>query len=221
MSTEKLYTMSDEATASNPGRAKVNPLVWTVYHPVAVGFRVMMIALSGYWAIQHSWWWGLLMAPFLFSMGYYWLAKKEHFKHGDSNGGLVVGVKPYRVAVATSLTKVWGEEYPVVKVIEVRSLKKLSLGDRIPTVALYYPTDDEKDPHWETFDPIPLHYITWSRKKIDRAMGTYPAEQWEALREGLEEIEDPTQLGLYRVKQETSHWALLIPDDVDDGPKDS
>ena len=82
----------------------------------------------------------------------YWLERKEHFKSGDSNPGLVIQTNPTLVAVATDLRKSSGS-YPVVKIIKV-PLNNLKVGTRVVTVAHYGESINPNTSHWIDFYPI-------------------------------------------------------------------
>jgi hypothetical protein len=202
---EKNYTVSNNTVASNPGNAAIEPLVWFTYDYKRILLLKALLFGAAYLTIKASWWFAILLVIMLLVNVLYWLRKKEHFRSGDSNGGVVVGTKPTLVAVATGLSKGFGN-YPVVKIIKAGGLKNVNLGERIPTVALYTPTENDNDPFWKDFDPVPLKYATKKQEVIDAALETYSEEQWETLQNRLNEIGQPYKPGLYKIRTEDADW---------------
>ncbi len=199
----KNYTVDNDTYASNPGNVRLKPLVWIRHDTKAMILALLLlIAIIGAFTI------GLWFNPIcliLIGVNFlYWLRKKEHFKSGDSNGGLVITLEPTLVAVATDLTKGFGS-FPVVKVIRCNRLRNVRVGDRIATVALYGPTDDEV-PHWSDFYPIPLAYASNNAAELKAAMNSYEAEQWQTLESHIRTLDKPYKEGLYRMKVAEGDW---------------
>lgn len=200
----KNYTVDNNTYASNPGNATLNPLVWVFHDWKRVGTMSLLLIVSVLLSTQVSQWFMILMIV-LFAVNLaYWVRQKEHFQSGDSNGGLVVSINPTLVAVTTDLTKGIGD-YPVVKIVEYKTLKKVQLGDRIATVALYT-SSGEEDPHWIDFNPVPLSFATSDKSVFKMAMDSYDKQQWHDLENRLKEIEKPYKAGLYKVELNNSDW---------------
>lgn len=201
---EKSYTVDNNTYASNPGNAILKPLVWMKYNFFIVFILSLSVLLSIFLIIISRWF--LILPILLLKVNhFYWLRQKEHFKHGDSNGGLVVSLKPNLVAVKTDLTKGFGK-YPVIKVIHYKITRNVNIGDRVPTVALYTASMDEDLPHWINFNPIPLKYATNDKQTYIRALESYNEEDWIYLEEALKEIPQPYRSGLYKIKTKDNNW---------------
>ncbi|WP_420572602.1 DUF3239 domain-containing protein [Kordia sp.] len=199
------FTVGNDTFASNPGNANLNPFIW-LFHDFKIIFTLSaLFGLSIFLTIKFSGWFSILAVLFLAINIFYWLRKKEHFKSGDSNGGIVVSMHPTLVAVTTDLTKGFGE-FPVVKIITCNTLKNVKIGDKIATVALYSASEDDELPHWIDFHPIPLSYATNNIQVLKRTLTSYDNEQWKDLQNRLEEIKKPYQEGLYKSEIQTSDW---------------
>lgn len=199
------YTVDDNSIASNPGNVKLDKWVWFRHNKVVVGLLILSLVGSILATSFIDGIYSLMVVSLIVINLYYWINKEEHFLVGDSNGGIVVGIHPTLIAVNTNLTKGYGD-FPVIKIIKCMPLKNLSIGDRIPTVALYTASSNESLLHWIDFNPIPLAYATNDVKVINLAMQSYPNEQWEQLEKYLLELEKPYKPGLYQVDTEQSSW---------------
>lgn len=200
---EKLYTVDNSTQASNPGNTKLNPFIWIRYNFLHVFLLTGSLAGFAWLSYSVSWWWLIAVFLSLIVNVFYWLRKNEHFRSGDSNAGLVVAVNPTLVAVTTDMTK-GGGEYPVVKIIKYK--KHASIGDKIATVALYIPSDNEGLPHWEDFFPVPMNYATNNVVVIQAALNSYDKQQWADLELRLKQVPFPYTEGLYKVNTTTSNW---------------
>lgn len=207
------YTVDDNTIASNPGNVELNKWVWFRHNKMVVGLLTVFLICSLLAAIVVDIMYVLFAVIAVVMNLYYWVNKKEHFLSGDSNGGIVVDTHPTLIAVNTSLTKGYGY-FPVVKITKRASLKNVSVGDRLPTVALYTASNNEELAHWLDFNPIPLCYATNDAKVIKLAMLSYPNEQWEQLEKYLLELEKPYKAGLYQVDKEQSGWNEISSDDM-------
>ncbi|MGR3898689.1 DUF3239 domain-containing protein [Psychrobacter sp. 1176_08] len=216
------YTVDDNSVASNPGNAELNKWVWFCHNKMDVGLLTLFLICSLLAAIVVDIMYLFIVVIAIVINLYYWTNKKEHFLSGDSNGGIVVDIHPTLIAVNTNLTKGYGD-FPVVKITKRASLKNVSIGDRVPTVALYTASTNESLAHWLDFNPIPLSYATNDVKVINLAMQSYPNEQWEQLEKYLLELEKPYKTGLYQVDKEQSGWngipsdAMSVLDDLEKG----
>ncbi|MES2616670.1 MAG: DUF3239 domain-containing protein [Bacteroidota bacterium] len=196
-------TIDNNTFASNPGNTKLNPFVWIRYNFLHVFLLTGSLLGFAWLSYDVLWWWLIGVFLSLAVNFFYWVRKKEQFRSGDSNAGLVVSVNPTLVAVTTDLTK-GGGEYPVVKIIKYK--KSASIGDKIATVALYIPSDNEHDPHWEDFFPTPMDYATTNKADIQGALNSYDPQQWEDLQRRLKQVPFPYAVGLYKVDVEASDW---------------
>lgn len=216
------YTVDDNSIASNSGNAELNKWVWFCHNKLMVGSLTLFLICSLLATIFIDIMYLFVVVIAIVMNLYYWTNKKEHFLSGDSNGGIVVGTHPTLIAVNTSLTKGYGD-FPVVKITKRASLKNVSIGDRVPTVALYTASTNEHLAHWLDFDPIPLSYAINDVRVINLAMQSYPSEQWEQLEKYLLELEKPYKIGLYQVNKEQSGWneissdAMSVLDDLEKG----
>lgn len=202
---EKTFTVDNETFASNPGNAKLNPWVWTKSNLIEVGVLFFALLVSLFLTIGASYGFAFMTAVVIFYHVYYWTNKKEHFKLGDSNGGIVVSVNPTLVAVTTNLTKGFGD-YPVVKIIKYKTSKPVKIGDRIATVALYSASNDDELPHWIDFNPIPLDYATNDKAEIERALSSYSDQQWKDIERRVAQLPKPLKVGLFKVDMNESDW---------------
>ncbi|MGB0432449.1 MAG: DUF3239 domain-containing protein [Bacteroidia bacterium] len=201
----KNFTVSNDSIASNPGNAILNPFIWIKHDAKRVLLLFALLAFSIVLLVIKSVWFGILAFILLAVNVFYWLRKKEHFKSGDSNGGLVVSVNPTLVAVATDLTKGFGD-YPVIKILEFKTLKNVSIGERIATVALYKPSEDESLPHWLDFEPLPLSFATTNPLVIKSALDSYSLEHWANIEQKLTALQKPYSVGLYKSDIDQSDW---------------
>ena len=202
---EKNFTVDNDTFASNPGNANLNPFIWFIHNYQIVSILGASFIISLFLVFKISLWFIIILSLSLIINIFYWLRKKEHFKSGDSNGGLVISINPKLVAITTDLTKGFGH-YPVVKIIHYKTSKKIKIGDKIATVALYSSSTDDSLPHWIDFHPIPLSYATKNKSTHQSAINSYESTQWEDLEKRLTEIDKPYKIGLYKVDVKNSDW---------------
>ena len=203
MNKEKKYIIDDSTFASNPGKIIFNPFVWIKYNFSTTIVLLISLILSIWLTFGVSFWFFTVLLIALVHNLLYWREKREHFRYGDSNGGIIVSVNPTLVAVTTDLTKGIGK-YPVIKIIGYQL--KGEIGDRIGTVALYTRSEDENIKHWIDFRPIPIRYATNHIEEIDRAINSYKNEQWKQIEDRLLQVPKPYMEGLYLIKEPTSDW---------------
>lgn len=200
---KKRYTIAGNTFATNPGNVQLNPLVWIKYHVLSTAIRYSWVGMSIWLTFSVSLWFSPILLMLIGVNILYWRRKREHFRLGDSNGGIVIDTNPKLVAVTTDLTKGMGA-YPVVKIIRYRG--KGELGDRIGTVALYRGSSAGDVPHWNNFFPIPIEYATRNPAVLDRALQSYPPDQWDQIAERLLQVPKPYTPGLYYIKGDSSNW---------------
>jgi len=197
--------VDNNTSASNPGNVRLKPIVWVKHNLQRIAILTSVLLIAIFLTIAYSWWFIVLLVVLLVINIFYWVRTKEHFAHGDSNGGVVASLDPVLIAVKTDLTKGYGA-YPVVKIIEYKTSKSVKVGDKIATVALYQASEDENLPHWIDFNPVPVSYATNNNKEIDRALASYTEDQWNELESGLEQVPKPLSPGLYRINLTRSDW---------------
>lgn len=111
------YTVDNNTRASNPGNTILKPLIWFNHNQVSVILISSLLLLAIFFTAIVSFWNIILILVALIINIFYWLRKNEHFKSGDSNGGVVISTKPNLIAVTTDLRKFSGN-FPVVKIIK-------------------------------------------------------------------------------------------------------
>lgn len=202
---EKDWDYENDTYASNPAYTKLNSWVWTKHHLVEV--LSMWFALLFFLMVTFgvSYGFSITLILVIFFKYFYWKDKKRHFKLGDSNGGIVVSLKPNLVAVTTDLTKGFGH-YPALKIIEFKTRKPVKIGDRIPTVAMYSGVLNEGPAHWFDFNPIPLEYATNDKTEIERALSSYSDQQWKDIERRVAQLPKPLKVGLFKVDMNESDW---------------
>ncbi|WP_227428919.1 DUF3239 domain-containing protein [Psychrobacter sp. I-STPA6b] len=191
--------------ASNPGQISVSPFVWYRHHAVMGGIIVLLLLAILCLCLFVDMKFVVLFIIFAIVHQINFIRIKEHFYYGDSNGGIVLATNPVLVAVYTNLSKGFGY-YPVIKIIECPTLKALNIGDRIATVALYQASINEQLPHWINFEPLPVNYVSNNQADIDKALLSYGEDYWERLEQGIPQVPQPYQVGLYKINIENSDW---------------
>ena len=193
-----------ESAASNPGKLAVNwaqysrcfplwPVICFVGTPVALA-----LAIAVHWAF-----WILVAIVLLLDFAW-WMRTRMHFIGGCINPGKVVSVDPPLIAVFTDLTKAAGYEHPVVKVLP-HPLGRMTggpfeVGDRVATIATYEYNDEEK-PYWKDTYPVAVQCATLDPDEIDRVTASLDRDSWRELDQALEQVPQPYEPGLYRIKK--------------------
>lgn len=203
MSEEQKRTICSDTVASNPGNVNLKPMVWIKYNFLATSMLFLSVVVSVGLTLGLSFICAILIWETVSRNRFYWLRKKEHFRYGDSNAGIIISTNPMLVAVTTDFTKGFGR-YPVIKIIKYKGKGKI--GDRIGTVALYAGAEDESIPYWVDFVPIPIDYATDDIAEIQRAIDSYDPMQWQQIEDGLAQVPKPYTEGLYIIRDETSNW---------------
>lgn len=205
MNNNKKYTLDNNTTASNPGVIILNPLVWAKYNIKNVTLLFTSLLVSVLLSVFISYYLLIFVIISVLINTYYWLRSKEHFT-ADSNGGIIVSTNPPLAAVSTNLAK-YGDDYPAIKIIKYNVKKDIIIGDKIGTVAVYSEGEDDELDYWDDFFPIPIEYATNNKDSIELEIQSYPKEQWEAIRNGVNQITKPYQIGLYHVDKDCSDWS--------------
>lgn len=207
---EPTYTLSDDAVASNPGKAKISRIRWLLRYPTwpvawAGAFAVSLPFILLHWSVGIA---SIVLGALNFL---YWKRVEEHFAHGDANPGLIVSMHPMRIAVRTDLTKGLGS-YPVIKIMEEKPWSRWGQTAekdlRLATVSLYSEHLEDEDQHlpfWEDFFPKPIEPIGRRKEDVDAVMATFSEEAWAQLQQGLESL-GHCRPGLHRLHTDTSDW---------------
>lgn len=198
-------TLDDTTAASNPGNVELSKWVWFRHNSKPVSLLTLFLVGSILSAIFINAWLLLVVGIAIFINIFYWTRTREHFLYGHSNSGIVVATHPTLVAVSGDLSKGYGY-FPAIKITKRASLKNVSIGDRLPTVALYTASSENSLSYWIDFDPVPLSYATNNPQVTESAMKSYPSEQWKQLEKQLSQVDQPYKAGLYLVDEEYSDW---------------
>jgi hypothetical protein len=214
MGKSRTYTTDDSTFASNPGNVTLNPFIYITFFPkwglILASLLFISLALLKYSLLF------LFLSAFIILVNWvYWINRKEHFKFGDSNPGIVIQINPTLVAVATDLSKIvvtdengltkGDGKYPVAKIIKV-PLKKLKKGSIVGTVALYSRLADDSAPRWADFKPIVINCATNDLVEIENAIRSYTQEQLSDLGTSVSQLNTPYREGLYKIHTEHSRW---------------
>lgn len=199
----EIFTLDSDTVASNPGRVKVMPLILMRYLHQPIFLLIALLASVAFAIDVSLIWGGIAILIFSAINIFYWRRKKEHFAHGDSNGGIVISENPKLVAVTTNLSVGFGGYYPVVKIISYKGKGKLN--DRIGTVALYQGSDTSTG-HWEDFFPVPVEYVNNKKIELENVLQSYSEESWEVLQNRIQQINKPYREGLFKIYSEESSW---------------
>jgi hypothetical protein len=152
MSTEDPMLMGLEARASNPAGASISLLRFARHYPKWPLLWLVVVTGSALLMWLLSLWFAFLLLPALLHFLIYRERVTGHFRLGDANPGVVVGVNPTLVAIRTDLTKGIGS-YPAVRVVRARLRRimgrPVEVGMRLPTVAVY-----QQMPHFPTLSPV-------------------------------------------------------------------
>jgi hypothetical protein len=190
------------AEAGLPAGIYPNMLKYCVHYPVVPIFFIISQITALYFLMMvprpHI---PVLISPIVLVIIYYRHLYNHSFK-GDLNPGKVVSIKPLRLAVTADLS-MDGREYKVLKIIPSNikycNGRRLKIGDRIPTAALYY-YPNEREKRWGDFDPKPVQCFTFSRFKVEYAKNRIGKQYWDELDEAIDsmpvEIQPP---GLYKI----------------------
>ena len=201
MRDEKIYTVDESTFASNPGNVSFKLHVWLQYNMIFTLIYIAFVLIALFLTFYVSSFFKVALVLLIIILIFYVKRKSEHFKYGDSNGGVVIQDNPKLLAVATNLSKGF-DDFPVVKIIKYHG--KGIVGERVGTVALY--SNDNELPHWADFNPIPIEYATNNSLEIQRALNSYDEEQWGQIEERLLRVPKPYVEGLYKYDVGETGW---------------
>lgn len=190
--------------ASNPGRLKLNALQWIKCNSLKVIRITLYMIASLYATLAFHWIFIFLFIATLLYNLYYWYTAKGKFAMGDVNPGKVISLNPDRVAVATNMTKMFGD-YPILRIIETKLTKReKSLGYIIPTVAVYH--DNPFDyPFWAEFNPSPISHGVSDIEQVEAFKNTWSQDDILELEKRIGQI-NTTHPGTYKINIEGSGW---------------
>lgn len=196
--------LDSNSVASNPGKMSLNFFQWIKMNFVPVFKKTLFLLVTIILMIKLHWSFGIIFLGSLLYNVWYWFMVYNRFKAGDVNPGKVISINPDRVAVATNMTKFFGD-YPILKIIETKLPKfEKEVGMLIPTVALYN-DNPHGYPFWAEFHPVPLSHGTTDKKILKKRFESFAQGDIEKLNKYIAEV-NTINVGTYKVEQETSGW---------------
>jgi len=202
-SDKRKITLDNDTVASHPGRLRVSPLRWLQFRPLwpLIWTAILLGAIYSALAVHWGFW---AAALFMLIWNWlYWKRLQEHFYNGCANPAEVVSTEPFLVAAHTDLR--CGFDAPhchSIKIFKTRLPKngdaKYAVGDKLPTVSLYYGAMDKM--RWMGFDPIPACLVSDEKDSVS-GISAGLAEEWGSLETWLEKVPRPLTAGLYAFDQ--------------------
>jgi hypothetical protein len=156
-------------------------------------YSLVPVALAGIWLVYSLW--GL----------------RRHLAYGDVNPGIIVGEKPWRVAVYTDLTTGRSTK-PAIKIVYAPMERMADgppeIGKPVAAICLYQglTTSDA----WQEFTPLIAHLHTSKLPQIRRLMSSIGARDWDSLANAMSQV-DVSKPGFYKLwmgKKNQSGFAL-------------
>jgi hypothetical protein len=191
-------TVDDTTYASNAGGITISLDKYLEYYGIR-GYQ--KLALKAFSRLPDRGIKELVSSQGLF---YNWISRCEHFKYGCINPCVVIDPKMAIVAAFTSLTAVGEIATPVIKIFKERldliKDRKVHVGDRLSSVALYErDRGNPTSPNWKDFLPMVPDCFSDDASACRAALRSISELAWRCLFEGLEQIDDKTRPGLYRI----------------------
>ena len=188
------------SAASNPGLLRVNYLKWIRAFPKWV-FIWHGCCLACFLLLFVSWKALIPACMLLAAVGLYWQKVKTHFIAGCINPAMVLSINTPLVAVTTDLTKGDGD-FDVIRILR-QPLANMSTGlpkpgQLVATVSLYENLEEEQA-HWSNFNPVIADIVTTDQRHIDRILNSIEDEDWDLLADGMQQVGDWRDEGLYRI----------------------
>lgn len=211
------YTFDDNSKASNPGRIRVNPIVWYVYHPWQALLEVGLLFCITTISLLYSFWFFLLILVLAYFRLIHWIHLYELFWHSNSTPGIVICSNSKLVGVLTNLSKS-STSHHVFKVIKIKSLSSLKKNQIIPFVSSYEDFDSGANDYWKNFNPIALHYVTWWRDDKKTLLKYYGKEDIDLLKDISVRLKVAPSIGLYRLRLLDDDWKSepeFLPYEID------
>lgn len=193
------------AVATNPGGIIVNPLRWISTNPKPF-FKQFFSLILGYFLVTKIHW---LFFPIplciLAWIALYWFNVRTTFKVGAVNPGKVISLNPDKIAVATNLSKGFGD-YPIIKIVELELLEEDKVINKIiPTVAGYN-NNPYGYPFWSEFHPSPINHGVTNKTKVLSYMNRITENEIALIDERLSKIGNINVPETYKVDIESSGW---------------
>ena len=184
--------------ASHPGKTKISSKKFLDYHNVR-GLRRAFYAFI-FKKPQDQ----LDKYPRFFRLIEEWKLAEIQFEYGCLNPSMIIDIDKGLIATFTNLTNNGSDPTPVVKISQQKlhliQDKRLYVGQKIPSVSLYFRSLKEPEGNaWGDFEPLLPHYFSESMSECDDLLNRLNDKQWKCLEFGLEQVQTPTQTGLYHV----------------------
>lgn len=195
-------SLNSEGT--NPGRVRLNPIRWTVMYPVKVLKLSVGLLISSVLTIKIHWLFSIIFIGFLLWNIWYWWNSFLRFKVGDVNPGKVIQLNPDRIAVATNMTKGFGN-FPILKILDIKLRKEDRILNKIiPTIASYT-NNPFGYPFWSEFNPVPMNHGIKDERIIEHYSNTYGDEEIKTLNEYIDKVAS-IKTETYKIDEETTDW---------------
>lgn len=192
------------AEGTNPGRIKLNIIRWTTMYPAKVLKLLGGLIISLLLTIKFHWLFSIIFIGFLIWNFIYWWNSFLRFKVGDVSPGKVIQLSPDRIAVATNMTKGFGD-FPVLRILNVKLRKEDRILNKIlPTIA-GYTNNPFGYPFWSEFNPVPMNHGIRNKKLIEHYSNTYGDEKIKILNEYIVKVASMNP-ETYKIDEETTDW---------------
>ena len=128
----------------------------------------------------------------------------EHFEFGCVNPSIILDATRGLVATYTDLTNDGGEATSVIKIEQVTEpvFHDMAFKDmeEVATVSLYQQDETNENARaWKDFKPLLPHLFTADLGKCDAMKKRLNSAEWKCLHEGLKQIPNVHEEGLYHV----------------------
>jgi len=203
-SIRQILKESLNSEGTNPGRVRLNPIRWTVMYPVKVLKLSVGLLISSVLTIKIHWLFSIIFFGFLLWNFWYWWNSFLRFKVGDVNPGKVIQLNPDRIAVATNMTKGFGN-FPILKILDIKLRKEDRILNKIlPTIA-GYTNNPFGYPFWSEFNPVPMNHGIRDERLIEHYSKTYGNKEIKTLNEYISQVSS-IEPETYKIDEETTDW---------------
>ena len=205
--------MSDNvAVASRPSGARLGLLGFTRIRPGAAVRAGLLLGLGAVClsaqAVTNAWnaqACGVVFLSGLVTVVWFlltWRSLRHHFLVGDVVPSVIVSARPLLVASFTNLMKEPGGRFPALSIDRVRPRHlppgQRTRGQRLLSVAMYEAAEDELEPAWKCFYPLPLSQAVRNPTALAARLRETPDEEWIRLAKAVSLV-DTTKVGLYKL----------------------
>ena len=117
---------------------------------------------------------------------------------GDTCPATIIDADQEWIAVWADMRSTPGGCVPAIKIMQIplkRSGYQPTEDVRLTTVSTYY--GEGASGNWDDLRPIPVICATTDKKQIVRSLLSVPANEWEALKAGLQKVPKPYRVGLF------------------------